>query len=317
MSEGATATAAAATSNPGGEAAASEAASVKSAETTDGATAEATDKAGETEKAVEAKDIKTERKLIAYLKNHNKDHDFGDGSDNDAIDGMAVDRFTKLDKYQSDMQTANDSLVKIFRSDPTLTKVIKNMISGASFQEALARNMDLDTLKKVEGDPDHDKWAKAKEDRLTDLKSRDEHNETIDANRQQSMKDMGEFFTENKISDEEAGKFAESIDRVLQDVFDGKISKEFLSMMRKAMEFDTAVGNAAAQGEIKAKNEKIETMKVDAEKEKGDGVPVLDSKNTEKESDKAPVLGPVEKSLKQHLERGKNLEVLLGPGNTD
>lgn len=327
MSEGATnsANTNAATGQGGESAAATAAANVSTgeaaaAESTEAAATETaeseTEKKAEAPVAVEGEETKKEKKERVhheYMRKHHPDHDY---ADSDATDKLILDRFTSLDSYQEKMKTANDSLVKIFRSDPVVRKVLTDMTKGAGLGEALSRHMDLSTLVKAEGDPDFPKWDAAKKDRLKKLADQDERNKVVDTNREQSIKDMGEFFKANDISDEAATEFAGKIDAILQDVFDGKITKEFLGMMQKGIGFDKAVQDAAATGEIKAKNEKIETMKVDAKKE-GDGLPELTSKNIDSKDEKQPELDPFAKSLKQNLERNKNMEEILGPGNTE
>ena len=88
-------------------------------------------------------------------------------------------------------------------------------------------------------------------------------------------------------------------------------------MMLKGRTFDTAVGDAAAQAEIKTKNEKIETMKIENEKVPGDGMPDITSKNTEVKETKKPELDAFSKSLNDKLERQKNIEDVMAPGNTE
>jgi hypothetical protein len=169
------------------------------------------------------------------------------------------------------MTEANKRLVEIFDAHPEIPQLLTLLDKGASFAEALAHVVDVSELSPADGDPDYDAWDKASKERMKKRTEREKFLSDLDSNLQMSQQEIDAFTKENNLGEEEAKTLLQTLDDMMTEVYNGKISKQLLSMLRKASTFDSEVETAKKQGEIKARNEKIEAIK--SETKKGDGLP--------------------------------------------
>lgn len=207
----------------------------------------------------------------------------------DEVDEHLTRHLDTLEDYQQKNKDANKNLVEIFNSDPTLVGVLRDMTEGASFAEALARNVDLESLKVPEGDPDYPKWKENLEQRKKKQQEHDEFRAKYSENLDMSQKEVDEFAKENNLSEDDARAFLTTVDELLGEIFEGKITKKFLTMMRKAINYQGDIETAATAAKIAGKNEGIE-QKVAKEKTKkeGDGLPGVTASNKAIEGEKKP-----------------------------
>lgn len=169
------------------------------------------------------------------------------------------------------MTEANKKLVAIFDSHPEIPKLLTLLDKGATFAQALPHVIDPSDLAPAEGDPDFDSWTEAQKEREKKRGEREKFLGELDNNLQMSQQEIDAFTKENNLGEEEAQSLLGTLDDMMTQVFSGKISKQLLSMLRKASTFDSEVETAKKQGEIKARNEKIEAIK--SKDKKGDGLP--------------------------------------------
>jgi hypothetical protein len=198
-----------------------------------------------------------------------------DENDDESFYQKANEELDNLESYRNKNMEANEALVKIFDAEPQILEVIKDMVAGASFREALSRHFSPDELTPQEGDPDHEGWKKNSEARDKKRSDMEAYEKTKAENSEFSTKEIQAFAKENNLSDEDAEKFLNDVGSALDDIYQGKITKSFLNSMFKALNHEKDVKVAEATGEIKGKNEKIEVQKEQAKKPKGDGLPAL------------------------------------------
>ncbi len=77
-----------------------------------------------------------------------------DGENNDVFYSEANKQFDRLTKYQTDNKAINKKMIDTLNSNPEAAGLFRDIMKGASLQEAVARNIDMDSIKPVEGDPD-------------------------------------------------------------------------------------------------------------------------------------------------------------------
>jgi peptidoglycan hydrolase CwlO-like protein len=148
-------------------------------------------------------------------------------------------------------------------------------------RSAFAKHFGAEDLVPEEGDPDYESWEKNNQDRLERLDKTNKFNQEFNENLEFSEKSIDEFAKENNLKPEEAEKILGEFDDMLKDIFRGKITKETLTKIMRAVKHDEAVKEAKKdgleEGEIKARNEKIKATKEEAADKKGDGMPILKS----------------------------------------
>ncbi len=194
-------------------------------------------------------------------------------SDEDYDKGME-EYLDELEGYKERGTMANQKLIALFESEPQVGDVVRDMINGATFREALARHMSPEDLTAVEGDPDFEGWNKNKATREESLNKRKAKQEEYAKNLEFSQQAIEEFAKENDMDDESAGKFLARFDSMLADINSGKISKDVLMTIKKAWDYDNDITTAREQGELAGKNKNIVAQK-EAAKPKGDGLPKI------------------------------------------
>jgi hypothetical protein len=181
-----------------------------------------------------------------------------------------------LEGYRERGVIANQKLVTLFNAEPQIADVISDMIGGATLRSALAKHIGAEDLVPEEGDPDYKAWDENNKQRLERIAKSNQFNKEFNENVEFSAKSISEFATENNLKPEEAEKILGEFDDMLKDIYRGRITKETLAKIVRAVKHDEAVQEAKAEGVIKGKNEAVKE-KVAKEKEtaKDDGMPVL------------------------------------------
>jgi len=224
---------------------------------------------GKEEKKDEAKEEKPVHKHHDRLSKAFPDRPFENDNDYD----------TALEEYLSDLEsykdrgvTANQKLINLFEASPEVAEVVRDMIAGATLREALARHISPEDLSPVEGDPDYEGWEKNKNDRVKKAEDRRKFEQEYSENLEFSSQAIKEFAKENDMTEEAASDFLGKFDNILADIYRGKIGKETLALIKRAMDYDSAVEKAKEDGKIVGRNEKIVVKKKEDKKE-GDGLP--------------------------------------------
>lgn len=193
---------------------------------------------------------------------------------------------TDLEGYKDRGVKANERLINLFKAEPRVADIVRQMINGETFVAALARHVSPEELAAKPGDPDYEVWEKNSKDRTERIKQTEAKQKEMETNMEFSAKAIKEFADENKMTEEQAGKFLGQVDEMLQSIYQGKITKETLAKIKRALEYDTAVQSAKEEGEIKGRNEKI-TAEKEKEKPKDDGLPHI--KKGGKEGEETPL----------------------------
>lgn len=219
-----------------------------------------------------------------------KDEDF---------DSALDEHLDELEGYKERGTLANKRLIALFDAEPQVGDVVRDMINGASFREALARHMSPEDLTAIEGDPDYEGWSKNKAEREERTSKREARMKEREANLQVTQEAIDTFAAENNMSEEDAANFLGKLDQLIDDFNAGKISKEVLTTMKKAWDYDNDIATAKDEGEIAGKNQNI-VAKKEAAQPIGDGIPKITSTSEIKEP------APREKSYFEGLSESIN-----------
>ena len=214
----------------------------------------------------------------------NKHFPDSDDSDNETFYKNANERYSKLSDYQKKNQTVNKAMIDSFNSNPELAGLMRDIVKGAPLNVAIARNLDIDSIKPQEGDADESQWAEGLADRKKKLSDREAYQNSITENINMSMTEVKSFAEDNNLDGETTAAFLTQVDQLIADAITGKISKKTLSSLYRASTADSEVTNAAKAAEVKGRNANIEAVKA-VDKPEGDGLPQLQS-STEDKGDK-------------------------------
>jgi len=185
------------------------------------------------------------------------------------VQSAVLEHMDELEGYKGSSEAANQKLVEVMDANPELVDMIRDLANGATPAEAIARNFDLDEIIPKDGEPDYEAWAKNKESRLSKKSEMEARSKEYQDNLAVSEANVREYAEENNMSEEETGKMLDDIDSMLTDLASGKVSKEFVTRMRKALTADQEKQEAVEMAKIEGKNEAIIAKKAPV----GDGIP--------------------------------------------
>lgn len=206
-------------------------------------------------------------------------------ADDEMFYQKASEQIDNLEMYRNKNMEANKALMEIFDAEPAVAEVLKDMIKGASFQVALAKHFSPEDLVVPEGADDEEMYKTNLDARSKRLKDNEDWNKRKTENMDLSQKAVNEFVAETGLDPDKANEILSRIGEVIDEVVDGKVSKDFLMSMYRAFNYDNDLKTAEDTGRIAGKNEKIEVEKMD-KKEIGDTLPVIASGGEQKPTQK-------------------------------
>lgn len=228
------------------------------------------------------------------IKKHYPDSDH---KDNETFYKDANTRYGNLSDYQKKNEAINKNMIDTFNSNPELSGFMRDVMKGAPINEAIARNMDVDSIKPMEGDADHEGWSKALGERKQKLSDREAYTKSIDDNVGLTVTEIQSFQKEEGLSDEDTQTFMKQVDELISDAITGKVSKATLQRLYRAITAD----NDIAVAEVKGRNANIEAKKVITKS--GDGMPNLQSTTEDKGDATAGKVDKWSLAIDEHVKR--------------
>lgn len=226
----------------------------------------------EPEKKEEKKEEKPPHKYAERLTKAFPDRKFEKDEDYDA----AMDEhLTALEDYREKGKKANQKLLALFESEPAVGEMVRDMMAGASFREAAARHFSAEDFTPIEGDPDYEGWTKNKTEREEKMNKRREFEKNYAANLEAAGKELEAFAKEHNLDEKATDEFLESMEKMLENFNNGKITKDTLTLMRRAMTYEQDIKDAREEGRIAGRNEKIVAQREREPDQTGDGIPKL------------------------------------------
>lgn len=202
-------------------------------------------------------------------------------SEDEAFD-VIEDELESLSAFKRDELAANERLIDTLNAEPDFKEFVGYMLQGASFREALARTIDIETLTPAEGDPDRAAWDKAKEERIGRLKQMEDEDRVnrervvkIAQNTDETKALIDAFAEEHRMSGEEKTEMMGKLAALASDILIMKVSRDVLDMILKSIRMDKIIEDAKEEGAVGERNRKIEVMRMS--KGDSDGLPSLDA----------------------------------------
>lgn len=198
----------------------------------------------------------------------------------DDYDTALNEHLDELEGYKERGTTANKKLIALFESEPQVGNLVRDMVNGATFREALARHISPDELTAVEGDPDYEGWTKNKTEREKRLEERKKRESDRDTNLTASQKEIEAFAKENNMDDKAAEEFLSQIDSMLEEFNSGRVTKDNLARVQRMLNYEKDIEKAKEDSRIAGRNENI-VAKKETEQPAGDGLPRPSKTSTE------------------------------------
>lgn len=226
--------------------------------------------AAENQSAEPSEMTPAQHKLYSKLQGYYPDKQFG--SDTEAMDA-AHDRLTDNDTYHDETEKLLQNISDAVDADPEYAQLTAYIGKGMSFREAIARTIDIEDLQAQEGDPDYDALESAKQERMGQRDAHMKRMSEVETNSQESAAKVDQFAQDNNLSEEETLALLQSVEDVVSDIINGKISPDFLAKMLTAENHPKEIAAATENALIEGKNMAIDEKMAKDVSMKGDGMP--------------------------------------------
>lgn len=159
------------------------------------------------------------------------------------------------------MITMEGKIKDMIETSPELASFFSDLIDtgdlGVALNETFSEEEILGLIEHSKSS-DYDENRKNYSDKIQSGK---DQQIAMKGNQDISIAEISSFFEEKGWSEEKADEFSNKIDALVQDVLDGKITKEHLTVLDKGFNRDGDVATAEENGKIMGKNEKITSGK--------------------------------------------------------
>lgn len=230
------------------------------------------------------------------LKKSYPDREF---ANDDEINAGLTEYMDGLEVYQSSTKDLHSKLAEVLDAVPELAGIIRDVSKGATFSEALSRNVDIEDLTPVEGDPDYEAWTK-------NLETRKAGKQSMQENLDMSATEIRAFAEENGMTPQDATKFLDAVDALIGEVVSGKLTRKTLAQMKKGLDYEIDVQAAEQAGEVRGRNTKIEAKR-ESQQSTGDGMPAITSSAALPEPKPKPKADPWSQAIDQEVTKRKKL----------
>ncbi len=199
-------------------------------------------------------------------------------ADDEALFGQISDDYDDYDSQLSGYQDREQKLVDMFNSDPRSAHFLSNWKDGNDPVVELVRMFGTDIKDRLEDPEWQEQLAAANKDFVERVAKAKELETQYDANLDETKENLRQFQERYGLSDEQVDEVFGVLAGIVGDGLLGKFSVSSMELAMKAINHDTDVEDASAEGEVRGKNaridEKLRTRK------RGDGVTALSGKNT-------------------------------------
>lgn len=200
--------------------------------------------------------IKSKRQLaMERLASKYPDKDF---ADEEVLFGQIHDDFDDYDKQLDEYRSREESLTKMFAADPRSAVFFTRWRNGEDPAVNLVRMFGTEIKDAIEDPERVEEIAAANKEFLERVTEEANYEKQYKENLEATNALLDELQEKEGLSDEEIDNVMERVMAIVKDAVLGKFSAETIDMVRKAMGYDAAVAQAAHDGEVKGRNEKIE-----------------------------------------------------------
>lgn len=176
-------------------------------------------------------------------------------------------------------QDANTQLETALQEDPEFASFMEAVVVNKKSvaEAALEAGIDLGDAIPEPGDDGYKEYILAQEKKKENAKKANQFKQTRDNNLKRSESEVKRYFAENRVPEKEMKVIGEQLDKVFSDIYNGKVTVDFIKMVHEGITAPEKIKTAAAVAEIKGRNEVI---KKKWKRKKGDGQPKLGGKKT-------------------------------------
>lgn len=161
------------------------------------------------------------------------------------------------EKSLSEMRGKLDEIAGVFRRNPQTASFYLDMAEGKGFYESLGRNFGPDLMAVINGDDE----ARAELERgLAEWQAaadeREKRNNTLKANRDQTMADYEAWLAEEGYTPEERAELEAEMLAVGNAMDEGRFM-DFVRALNRSRRYERDIENARSEGEIRGRNARI------------------------------------------------------------
>jgi hypothetical protein len=206
----------------------------------------------------------------------------------DAIYDKASSHLDGLEEFKGKGMEVNQKLITMLRGEPELEGIVKCVLKGMPTRAAIAKYFSPEDLIPAEGEGDFNDYQTSANDRVQRVADRDKFETEVTDNLAESEATLKAFAEEVGLDDNQSAELIDLVSEIMGDLYKGKLPKSLLAHVHKSTTADKQIEDAAADGELKGKNAKIEE-KMTGVKKTGDKIPVFNGGKTDEIKEVAPV----------------------------
>ena len=194
--------------------------------------------------------------------------------DDAELENGVADWLEEADKSLADYRTADEKIRSIAEKYPEIMAIADDLAKdpGMPLGVAIRRNIDEDELEVGEEDPGFEQLRKAREERASRRKAREEYQQQLDRNLEASREIVEKYLADNEMSEEEAAALGKYVDDIMEAYLDGRLTVDVLNMFRNAMNYSKDVADAREVGKVEGMNANIDAER-QRRQEATDGLP--------------------------------------------
>lgn len=220
--------------------------------------------------AEEAAPVERKPRELLYERIRTSRPDANYDEDEEEYARQAMDILDELSKKGGAYDEMTQKLIAQFNRDPEEAEAFLEYLDGKPWAAALRRHKGDEVFNMKEGDEGWEDYVKAGKEREAQHAKNREALETYMRNANDSDVAMKEFLAESGLDEEGSKSFTELVTSIINDMSAGKVSKDTLSLLKRAVDYDKDMDGAREQGRVEGRNEKIEAEK---KRMKGSGLP--------------------------------------------
>lgn len=190
--------------------------------------------------------------------------------DEEEYSRQAMSMLDELEGKAGQFDQMSEKMSARFNKNPEEAEAFLAYLDGASLPSAIRRHMGDEALIVKEGDEGWEEYQKAGKEREEQFASNRAALDQYMQNAKDSDVTMADFITEAGLDEEGAQNFKDLVVSIANDMSAGKITKDTLMLLNRAMNYEKDVEGSREQGRVEGRNEKIE---VEKKRMKGSGLP--------------------------------------------
>jgi hypothetical protein len=202
------------------------------------------------------------------------------------------DASTKLSEYEGNtakmekINAANRELMAILSDNEWVAEMLIDLKNGVPPDVALAKQVDLEAAKPIEGEAPNPAYEEAKKTRMSRMEEKDKRKQMYADNETKSIEALRKFKEEKQMPDEDFDNFFKALTQIISAAFDGELSQNLLESIYYSLNRDADMEASKQIGVVEGRNEKILNKIQSEEEQAGDGLPNLNGTGKTKDPEK-------------------------------